>query len=473
MDESSGHLSIILGLIIFHALITLAYAALKNSRLSVLQEQAEEGNQRARQALALLNAESRLAISYSLSMTLLHYSIAALTTILVILPALSGDTAMPPVLAFVIVILVGALLLIPGDIVPESIGSTYNQSFALLLLPLLRLVVLLLSPITLILLNISYLFSRLFGSSNRINTVTEEEIMTLVNAGHTGGTIEDEEKAMIYSVLQLDSTNARELMTPRIDVVAFDINTPVRESLDLFIDSGFSRIPVYEDNIDNIVGVLYAKDLLPLCNGTTDGTQRPVRDLLRPAYFVPEDRQADKLLREMQNRKTHMAIVEDGYGGTSGIVTIENLIEEIVGDIQDEYDDHEEAEYVQNGDDDYLIDASMDLDDVNDLLNTTFDTNMTDTLGGFIYMQLGRVPEVGEIIETDEVTLLVRSIDGRRIRKVHVTRKHPQLEPDPDDTVLKADDSEDGMRPDASASATDPDDDDDNDGDLSQLADAS
>jgi CBS domain containing-hemolysin-like protein len=212
-------------------------------------------------------------------------------------------------------------------------------------------------------------------------------------------------------------------MIPRMDIEALEINTSIEVALGKFLESGHSRIPIYDEKIDNIEGLLYAKDLLSLWH-SGDLKSRSIRDLMRPAYFMPEDKRADLVLKEMQDSKIHLAVVVDEYGGTAGIVTIENLIEEIVGDIQDEYDIDEEDEFIRQGEHEYVIDASMDLDDFNELLNVDMPTEESDTLGGFIYGQLGRVPRVGEVIDDPEHHLVLRvdSIDGRRIRKVHVTR---------------------------------------------------
>ncbi|MBZ0298828.1 MAG: hemolysin family protein, partial [Anaerolineae bacterium] len=215
---------------------------------------------------------------------------------------------------------------------------------------------------------------------------------------------------------------------PRIDIVAVEINTPLEVALGRFVETGHSRVPVYDEKIDNIEGLLYAKDVLTLWH---NGGPKPrtIRELMRPTYFVPESKRADLVLKEMQHSKIHLAVVVDEYGGTAGIVTIENLIEEIVGDIQDEYDLEEEEEYIQLGEDEYTVDASMDVDDFNDLLHVNLPTEDADTLGGYIYSQLGRVPTVGEIVEDDDglLELRVDSIEGRRIRKVHVIRRHPEI----------------------------------------------
>jgi CBS domain containing-hemolysin-like protein len=287
---------------------------------------------------------------------------------------------------------------------------------------------LLFRPAVLLIIALSKLFSRMFGSKDMAAAVTEEEIMTLVDAGQKEGTIEDEEKEMIFSVLQFGERLAYEVMVPRMDVVGIEINTLFEEALAKFIETGHSRIPVYRDNIDNIEGVLYAKDLL---NVWHNGDPKPqsIKELMRKAYFVPESKRADLLLKEMQTSKIHMAVIVDEYGGTAGLITIEDLIEEIVGDIQDEYDLHEEADYTEAGPGEYIIDGSMNLDDINELLDIDLPTEDSSTLGGFIYSLLGRVPTVGEVIDNEEHGLVMRvdSVDGRRIRKVHVMLKTKPL----------------------------------------------
>jgi putative hemolysin len=352
---------------------------------------------------------------------LISFAIAIVLALSLITPSntLNTENALSIIVA---VILGSALTMVLGDIVPEAIGSVYAWSIARVALSPIRVLLLVMSPFTALLLVISRAISSMFGSSQLINTVTEEEIMTLVNAGHSGGTIDEEEKDMIYSVLQLHETTAREVMIPRMDVIALDVETPVKEALNTFVETGFSRVPIYEDNIDNVVGLLYAKDILSLLNN--GGFQnKSIRDLIRPSYFVPETKRADALLKELQNRNVHLAIVVDEYGGTSGLVTIENLIEEIVGDIRDEYDVNEEEEYEEAGEGEYVIDASMDLDDLNDLMDCDIETEDADTLGGYIFLMLGRVPELNEVIETDKLSMIVLSIDGRRIRKVKVVKK--------------------------------------------------
>lgn len=429
MDEASP--LVIFILLFISAFITLAYAALNNSRPAQLKEQAENGNATAKTALALLHTKSKLTITYMLCMALVQF----LTAILITHDFLEPFIAQYGLLGGLGVGVLGAVVvLIVTQVAPEGIGSVYAQSLLPLLVYPMSWIVTIFSPVTALLVSLSKALAGLFGGSSLVNTVTDEEIMTLVNSGE----FEEDEKDMIYSVLQLDQRDARQLMVPRMDVVAVDVSESIEKALDQFIGSGFSRIPVYENSIDHIVGLLYAKDLLPFwrAGGTPN---KAIRDLVRGAFFVPETLKADDLLKTMQKRNVHMAIVVDEYGGTSGLVTIENLIEEIVGDIRDEYDQNEETEYTQLSDHEYLMDASMNITDINSLLDLELNENSEyDTIGGYIYTELGRVPHVGEKIETDEFKVTVRSIEGRRIRKVHFIKIVKTPDPDP-----KADAKED------------------------------
>ncbi|GAB4526956.1 MAG: hemolysin family protein [Anaerolineae bacterium] len=418
----SGLLSIG-ALILVNALFTVAYAALTNVRTGPLREAAEDGNRRAERVLGLV-ASPNLTITYQTINTLLHFITAAVALVNVVDNISTGmDITIARVVVLALVALASVVL---GDIVPEAIGSGYANNLAMLVLGPMLLTTALMRPVLFVLITLSKLLTSPFKSSGLVNTITEEEIMTLVDAGHTGGTIEDEEKEMIYSVLQLDQTHVSEVMVPRIDIIALDIQHSLDEAGSVFVNSGFSRVPVYEDNIDNIKGLLYAKDLLAHWN--RDDIDKTIRDLMRPAYFVPETKRVDELLKELQTQKVHLAIVVDEYGGTAGLVTIENIIEEIIGDIQDEYDLNEEADYEQTGPYEYTVDASIDLDDLNDLLDVDLPTDDSDTLGGYIYTHFGRVPVVGEIIDTEDLTMNVLSVDGRRIRKVHIIRKRTEEE---------------------------------------------
>ncbi|MDE2951555.1 MAG: hemolysin family protein [Chloroflexota bacterium] len=420
--EMTWLVAVLFVLICVHATVSLLSAALQNVSRASLRERAEEGDNSAARVLALTEESLRLGMTVSLAHILTRFAIATVLVLLVNDSITDGDLAARLAVALVTVILGATATLILGDLTPEALGSTYAENLYRLAVMPMRALVMIMSPLTALVLFLSRLISRLFGGEPLVNLVTEEEILTLVSAGHSGGTIEEEERDMIYSVLQLGDSSARELMTPRIDIVALEVNDSMMEALSAFVDSGFSRLPVYEGSIDKVIGLLIAKDILTLLENRDDLGSSLIRELIRPAWFVPESKRADALLKEMQAENIHLAVVVDEYGGTSGLITIENLIEEIIGDIRDEYDVDEEEEFVALGDGAWLIDGSMDLDDLNDLLDCSIDTNVTDTLGGYIYLHLGRVPGAEETISTDVLSMTVKSIDGHRIRKVAVRK---------------------------------------------------
>ena len=426
MDESTALVSLLLLALGVHGVVSLMNAALQSVSRSAMRERAEDGDGTAQRFLAMTDDALGLNMTVSITHILTRFAIAVVLVLLVVEPFGGGDAAARLLLVVVTVVLGTGVSLVIGDLVPEALGSAYADNLLPLSIAPMRLLLMVISPLTAFVLLLSRLISRLFGSEPLVNLVTEEEIVTLVNQSHSGGILEDEEKDMIVSVLQLGESTARELMTPRIDIVALGVSDTIMVALSAFVESGFSRIPVYEDSIDNVIGLLYAKDILTVLENRADLESQQIRDLIRPTYFVPETKRADALLKELQAKNVHLAIVVDEYGGTSGLVTIENLIEEIIGDIRDEYDFGEEEEYSDVGDGTYLIEGSMDLDDLNDLLECSIDTGDADTLGGHIYLTLGRVPNVNETIETDILSMTVLSIDGHRIRKVKVHKIAPE-----------------------------------------------
>ncbi len=255
---------------------------------------------------------------------------------------------------------------------------------------------------------------------------TLRALLAAAGAGH----LAPRYQRMVYAVIRLSHTLVREIMVPRVDMVTLEVHTPLRQAVQVLLDSGFSRVPVYEERIDRIVGVLYSKDVLRYCwNGKQ--THTDVRALLREPYFVPEAKRADELLAEMQARRIHMAIVIDEYGGVAGLVTLEDIVEEIVGEIHDEYDQPEAASYRQVSDGEYLFWGRVDLDDVNDLLGTHFDRNIADTLGGFIYSRLGRIPQEGEHLQAEGWDITVEKVEGRRIQQVRMRRLDATPRPAP------------------------------------------
>ena len=263
-----------------------------------------------------------------------------------------------------------------------------------------------------------------------------DELKSLVDAGQRDGLLEQGEQRMIRSIFELGDTLVREIMVPRIDILVLDVHTPLTEAVDALLKTGHTRVPVYEDSVDNILGVLYAKDLLRIWReGDTSGS---LRGLLRAAYFVPEAKKVDELLAEMQSQRVHMAMVVDEYGGIAGLVTMEDIVEEIVGEIQDEYDLAEESPYHEVGDGEYIFQGRVDLDDFNEVLGSHLTKDEADTLGGLIFSRMGRVPSSGEWVQMDDLLLTVEQVSARRIRKVRVKRVAPS-QFDDQETISHAD----------------------------------
>ncbi len=252
--------------------------------------------------------------------------------------------------------------------------------------------------------------------------LNDETLQTLLQANLEEGHLEQEERKMLRAIVRLGETLVREIMVPRIDMVTLAADTPLEQATDQFIETGFSRLPVYAEKPDNIIGLLYAKDLLPIWRAGEE-QKTPLRRLLRPAYFVPEAKRVDKLLAEMQRQRMHMAIVVDEYGGVAGLVTLEDIVEEIIGEIQDEYDVEEAPEEIRAlGPDEYLLSGRADIDDVNEALDADFPSDEADTLGGLLLTVTGHMPTEGEEVRVDGFLFTIREVDQRRILWVHARR---------------------------------------------------
>jgi putative hemolysin len=428
----------LVGLVLLLALsfyFTAARSALVNARRQALRELAEKGNRRAGLAAAVAEDSSKVLGTFHLAGTLTHFLIASLA-ISMFFPGLAGWLVQRlavlqlqgTALSYLLIALPMALLVyLVTEMLPDALvhGGDADQ-WAMALARPAALTIAVFRPLVWVLMKIRHLIAAPLGSQK--NGVTEEEIMTLVDAGEEEGSIELGEKEMIYSIFQLDDTVAREIMIPRIDIVAVNIETTVEAARETIISAGHSRIPVYEGSLDHILGVLYAKDLLAASH-RGDGPA-DLRTLLRPARFVPESKKVRDLLRELQTGKVHIAVVIDEYGGTAGLVTLEDIVEEIFGEIQDEYDSAEEALYEEIGPDETIFDARINLDDFNHVMDTHLPDESGDTLAGFIYSELGKVPDPGDIVRSEMLQLEVLSVEDRRIRKVRVTRTEPE-EPTP------------------------------------------
>jgi putative hemolysin len=430
-SESMKELALLAFLILLNAFFAASEVAIITIGRARLKRLVEEGVKVARTVERLAEDSSRFLATMRVGVTLVRFFAVATAVISLTDPLQKWIAQVPiefiaqaslPLAVFSIIIILAFFMLSLGELLPKNLAFQHAEPIALAVAYPIDLFATIALPLVKVLVTTSNVATHLSGSQPQggMPFITEEEIKTMVDAGEETGIIEEDEKEMIYSIFELSDTLAREVMVPRIDIIAVESKTPLQQALDLILEKGHSRIPVYEETIDNIIGLLYAKDLLGhLRNGKAAVA---LHDILRPAYFIPETKKVDELLQDLQQRKVHMAIVVDEYGGTAGLVTIEDLIEEIVGEIQDEYDAEEPFIEVIS-DDEVIFNARIDLDDVNKLMNVELPSEVADTLGGFIYSQLGKVPKVGDKVLFDGIKIAVLSVVGRRIKKVKVNRE--------------------------------------------------
>ncbi len=402
-------------------LVVAAFAAAAETTLTSvsrlrMRSLAENGNRRARIVVRLHN-DPNAYLTTILSLNTSAVILASTATAVLI------DTylhSLPQVLGAIVL---SVFVLIFCEIAPKSLALRFNEGFALVLARPVSLVTLLLRPLVGGLTAFSRLLVRVATPGRGVTGpfVTEEELMLLVHMGAQQGVVEQEERQMIAGILEMTDKAVHEVMVPRVDVVATEASTPVGDVVQLIMDSGHSRIPIYEDNIDNIVGVIYAKDLLR--QGVRGDDKRPVRDLGREPFFTPEAKHVGELLSEMK-RKVHIAVVVDEHGGTAGIVTFEDLMEEIVGPIRDEYDTGEPEEVQFLSDHEVLLNGRFPIDDVKELLNIDVGEVEADSVGGLVYERLGEIPKAGATLQLADATLVVEEVRRQRIQTVRITSSH-------------------------------------------------
>jgi putative hemolysin len=401
-------------LLLLKVAITMVYTSRKYVRLSsllVIKEQTPESVERTINLLDKPNLDATLIAAWVMN----HLLIAGMIFWFFFEQNYITDWSIWLVFA---ISLVTALVLLVIEFLVEGFTLRNSQSWMVRLTPLGELIHFVFRPFAWL---GGFLLRSSSGSNQILSATIEEELKAWVEVGQPEGTLEQEERQMIYSIFHFSDTLCREIMVPRIDVFALEASTPLREAIPQVIESGHSRIPVYEDVIDNVVGLLYAKDLLrPRLDEHQD---MPVNKLLREAHFVPEAKKVDELLKEMQARGVHIAVVVDEYGGMAGLVSLEDIVEEIVGEIRDEYDQSEELLHQPVNENEVLFHGRIDIDDFNDLMGTHLTRDIADTLGGYIYGQIGRVPTEGEKVELEDWLLIVEKVIGRRIRLVRAVRQ--------------------------------------------------
>ena len=420
-------LVILIGLNAFFAASEIAFISLNDNKI---EKQAKDGNKKAQQIQKMLETPSKFLATIQIGITLagfLSSAFASDTFADMLAPELNklmpiGVGVWQSISIIIITIILSFFTLIFGELVPKRLAMKNYEKIAFGTIGIIRGISIVTAPFVKLLTVTTNAISKLFGvSENEEEIVTEEEIKMMIDQGEENGTIEEDEKEYINNVFEFNDITATEIMTHRTDIFAVDINTSAGELLEEIIkdDCKHSRIPVYDETIDEIKGILYVKDLIKNINKKTF----KIKSIMKEAYFVSQNKLINELFKEMQKNKVQIAILVDEYGGTAGLVTMEDILEEIVGDIFDEYDEIEE-EYEKIDDKTYIISGSMPIYDVNKILGSNIPEGDYDTLSGYLQEELGRIPseEENPVIETKELTFKIEEYEDKRILKVKVCK---------------------------------------------------
>ena len=402
------------------ALLVMAGAATVEASAGLISRhrfrQAASGSSRERSVQTLLDPRRSLVSALQLVQAITIALAASLITYVIIREGGRGAVVIS-------VVVTSALFLLLGQAVPRALARTRPSATAGALLSLCRFVAALVRPLSALSDGAADLFTRLFGGEHpdTVPAGSEDELLIITREDHDDGIIEPEERKMIDNVLRLEETTARDIMVPRVDIVAVAEDASSQEIVDAITEKGHSRLPVFRESIDEIVGILYAKDLLPFVIGST--RTLPTMQLLRPVYVVPESKRLDDLLAELRRNRVHIAVVADEYGGTAGLVTIEDILEEIVGEIHDEYDE-EMTLLEQVSDSEIIVDGRLPIEEIEEALGLplTGDDDPYGTAAGFVHWHLDRLPQEGDRFDAHGIRAEVLDVEGHRLRRLRLTR---------------------------------------------------
>ena len=431
MNLPIPELLVIVVLTLVEAFFVASEIALVSIRRSRIDQLVDEGSGPARRVRRLLETPGRFLAVVQIGVTFVGFLASAYAAVS-LANLLAGAVRAVPLLAssadvialVVVTLLLALFTIVIGELVPKSVALAHTERVALFVAGPIDLVGRILRPLVALLTGVTVPITRLLGAdvSSEVR-ISAEELKLIVERGGEQGVLEAEEEQMIHAVIELGQGRIHEVMVPRTAIVGMPAGATFDEAVERIIEEGHSRLPVYESSVDEIIGILYAKDLLPFLKRDA-GPPPPIRTLLRAPVFVPESMSVDDLLHEFQRRKVHLAVVLDEYGGTAGLVTIEDLLEEIVGEIQDEYD-VEEPMVVRLSDDEARVDGRAPVDALGEFFDASIgleDDDEYDTVGGLVFHRVGRIPRPGDTIEVDGFTLTVESTDGRRVGKVLAMR---------------------------------------------------
>lgn len=414
MDTSAAIQIIVLIILLFlSAFFSSAETSLTTVNKIKMRSLAEEGNNRAKMVIKVTDNSSKMLSAILIGNNIVNLSASSLTT--TIAYKLSDGATAVAIATGIITI----LILIFGEITPKTMATIKAEKMALSYAHIIRFLIIIFTPISVIVNTLSRGILFLLGvdPNAKLNTMTENELRTIVDVSHEDGVIEEEEKEMIYNVFDLGDAEAKDVMVPRVHMIFADVNNTYHELLEIFRENKFTRLPIYEETTDNVIGTINMKDLLLFDNSK----EFHIRDIIRDAYFTHEHKSISELLVEMRKASFNIAIVLDEYGETAGLITLEDILEEIVGEIHDEYDENEEEFFKKINDFEFIVEGSTNLDDLNDRLDLGLESEDYDSLGGYIIERLDRLPdEKDETITDNHVRLVVDTLDKNRIEKVHI-----------------------------------------------------
>lgn len=412
--DSSGvtQLLFLFILILLSAFFSSAETALTTVNRVRIRTLVEQGDKRAAKLSNVIDDSGKMLSAILICNNVVNISASSIATSLAI--SMYGNIGVG--IATGVITL---LILIFGEISPKTLATFYAEKLSLSYAGFIYSLMWLLTPIIKIINLMSFLFLKLFriDAKKRMDMMTENELRTIVDVSHEDGVIESEERKMIYNVFDFGDSYAKDIMVPRTDMAFADIECTYDQLLSIFREEMYTRLPVFEDTTDNVIGIINVKDLILY----EDHTAFQLRDILREAYYTYEYKKTSELLVEMREKSINLAIVLDEYGATAGLITLEDLLEEIVGEIRDEYDEEEEDFIKQINEKEYIVEASMSLSDINDALDLHYESTDYDSIGGLIIELLDHLPEEGESVTTDDGTVLVaKKVIKNRVDKVHM-----------------------------------------------------
>ena len=418
-----SQLLILLILILLNAYFAASEIAFISLNDAKIEKQAKEGNKKAKQIEKMLKNPSKFLATIQIGITLAGFLSSAFASDAfanILAPMLNNIFPMISVEIFkgisivIITIILSFFTLVFGELVPKRMAMKYYEKIAYGTIGVIRVISIITAPFVKILTTVTNFVSKIFGvSENEEEIVTEEEIKMMIDEGEEKGTIQEDEKEMIHNIFEFNDITVSEVMTHRTDVYAIDINSDIDDILKELGEYKYSRIPVYDEEIDDIKGILFIKDLLKYVNSKKNVK---IKNIMREAYFVSENKPINELFKDLQKNKMQMAIVIDEYGGTAGVVTMEDLLEEIVGNIFDEYDEVEN-EYEKIDDNTFLLSGSISISELKKIMQVDIKEGDYDTLSGYLLELLGRVPKDDEkpTIETDKVVYKIEEYEEKRI----------------------------------------------------------